>query len=166
VKDEETDTFTSEYPDLDITFAKVEEKGDNLNFTLQVKGNIVTGDYLAWYNFLIKSVDASESIWVLFKNSQAYISLPGGKVYCDNTIEDNTLTITVPKIAFKNIKHPWDVIANAILYIEENRHFDELTLEGGLPESSETTVPGFEAVAVLIAASLVFMLWRKQRRSR
>lgn len=176
--------FTSEYPDLDITFAKVEEKGDNLIFTLQVKRNIVPDNSSIRYNFLIESVNTSDSIEVLFMSSyKAYVyrEEPFFKVDCSDTytISDDaaTVNVTAPKTAFENISLPWNVTAKARVYTTRDEYLDELILEPYVPQDtngdttgggddSEKGIPGFETIAVVVASLIAVILWRKHRRSR
>lgn len=167
VKDTENDTFTSLYPDIDITFAKVEETGDNLTLTLQVKGNIVDDNYDTFYNFVIDSIDSSDYILILFRNySGAYTKSGDSIIYFDNTTEGNTLTITVPKTTFEDITLPWNVSANAATNVGENRLFDEVILKSPTTSRADNTLLYIIMVIILILLITTILLRRKKRHRR
>jgi len=183
---EDNGNFTSEYPDLDITFAKVEEKGDNIVFTLQVVRRIIPNNSSIRYVFYIESVNTSESIEVFFKNPYkcyVYRSEPDYEpplyvqVNCNYTLSDDntTVTITAPKTAFSTVPTPWNVTAMAKITV--NKFLDELILDlyvppetnGGTTDGNGDTgdgTPGFEIIAVIVASLIAVILLRKQRPLR
>ena len=187
VKDiENNGNLTSEYPDLDITYAKVQESGDNVIFTLQVLGDIVPNDPEMRYVFSVIGDNNSNYIDVYFKNPYkcyAFRMDPFFKKDCTyELVENNKVVITAPKSAFEGIDTPWEVTAKAKVYISRDRVLDELELsyETQAPteetgESSTTNeLPSFQAItiiivlfmAILIVVAIIFVFWNKKKQSR
>jgi len=169
VKNLENGTFTSAYPNIDITSAKVWNDSENIIFSLKVKGMISPDNYTIVYRFSIESLNTSERAGVLFKNYYRALVFSGGNtpLECENTVSDNTLTITAPKTAFKNVTTPWNITAYADIYPLEggDNYEDGVTLENYTPPKP-TQTPGFEMAAVVLALLVVIMLLKKQFYSR
>jgi len=177
--------FTSNYQDLDITYAKVEDNGDNLVFTLQVLGKIIPDNSIIRYIFLVKSVGSSEYVELLFKNpylSYVFRKIPYLSVDCEFELNDNEVVISAPKSAFADIGLPWEVTAKAKIYEVKDKFLDELLLSsasddngnGGNVDSNGNSeeIPSFEAIiiiiaefmAVLVIIAIVVIVWSKKRR--
>jgi len=169
VKNLENGTFTSAYPNIDIISAKVWNDSENVIFTLKVEGTISHDNYTIVYRFLIESLNTSEHATVFFKNYSWVLVYSGGNtpLECENTVNDNTLTITAPKTAFKNVTTPWNITAYADIYPLQGggaNYEDGVTLENYTPKPPQT--PGFEMAAVVLALLVVIMLLKKQFHSR
>ncbi|MCX6667875.1 MAG: hypothetical protein NTV74_06555 [Euryarchaeota archaeon] len=169
VKNLEDGTFTLAYPNIDITSAKVWNDSENIIFSLTVKEIISPDNYTISYRFLIESLNTSERAGVFFTDySYAFVHSGGNpSIECENTVNDNTLTITAPKTAFKNVTLPWNITAYADIYpLQGGANYEDwVTLENYTPPKPSQT-PGFEMAAVVLALLVVIMLLKKQFCSR
>jgi len=188
VKDlEDGGNFTSNYPELDIISAKVEEDGNNVVFTLQVLGEIVPNNSSIRYVFRIQSEDTSDYVDLFFKNpylSYVYRQKPYLKVDCEYELNADTVVITAPKTAFEDVITPWDVTAKAKVYTSKDVIIDQLALSyetdeddtGGVDDANGSTddIPSFEAItiiiglfmAVLIILAIIFIFWNRKSGSK
>ncbi len=176
--------LTSDYPNLDIISAAVEENGDNIVFTLTVLGEIVPNDSNIRYVFRITSDETSNYVDLYFKNpylSYVFRMDPYLKVDCTYVLNGDTVVITAPKTAFDDVSTPWSVTAKAKVYVSQDKVLDELVLsyetdstDGSSSSSSTSNLPSFEAItiiivlfmAILIIVAIVFVVWSKKKRSK
>ena len=179
--------ITTDYPNLDITSAKIEEVGENIKFTLSVLGEIVPNNSSIRYVFTITSDETSESVDLYFKNpykSYVFRMDPYLKVDCTYTLDGGTVVITAPKTAFSDVSAPWSVTASAKVYESYDKVLDTLELsyetgDGGQGAddgsgTSSSALPSFEAItiiivllmAIFIIVAVVFVVWSKKKRTK
>ena len=119
VGDEEN--FSNDHSFIDITFAGVFDKGENINFTIMAKGFISDNNGVS-YNFLINSSKGNQFKIVYSQGIATF----NNYLNCQNKSKNETIIISVPKNVLANIDLPWKVS----VYTKYFGNFrDELDLE-------------------------------------
>ncbi len=161
---------------IDITYAKTEEKDENLLFTLKVAGNIIPDNYTISYRFLVESLENNKKMGVHFRNYyNAFVGEFTILQEVNYSIEDSnsTLIITVPKIIFDEIKTPWDVnvsakiknVENDFLELKKYTPTEKNETEENLNEGNgdQTETPGFE-ILLLFLSFITLVILKKRKK--
>jgi len=171
---------TSEYPNVDITNAKIEESGNDLIFTLDVNGVIEDSEKIR-YIFTVKSVDDEtnyKGVW--YTNGNGYLYKDSIELDLNPVVENGKLTVSVPTASLSDVSLDWEVTVKAEI---QGKFKDEVILEApsggdgdgdgdtgdgdgngdgdGDVDTGDGNTPGFELLAIL-SAFAIFIIARKK----
>ena len=167
--------LSSDHPFIDITHAKVLEKGDNFEFRIKTKKDISSSDSVS-YGFIIKSSDNNE-YYLTYSSNKALFN---NYVNCINSSFDENIIILVPKESLSLISNPMSFKAYSKFF--EN-YRDELNLEevkidideffdsnndaeqNNTDNNAENT-PGFGLLVLFLSIIMIIVVYKKKSKSK
>jgi len=176
---------------IDIIYAKVEESGDDLIFTLKVDGSIVGDDFYSMYEFKIADSETNNIFLVFEYNNLSQIRIESQNIlktisYNIAGEEEDTLTLTAPKEYFVHEEYsflastPWQVSVDATDYSKELR--DTVDLQpiiedddddndtndenGATDKDKDSGTPGFELIIFISAVAVMLIVFNRRKNKK